>query len=183
MPLSPFKLDEILAVREALGIAEERTGDFYKFSVSQWKRHSYEVKTLTNLKNSEIAADVFALLNKGLRAIHRFDFRTKKRDFYFICLQDHNILDALNRDRDLNLRSLMIYIFTHELVHIVRFCNFHQRFDALENNQEEEERVVHQTTYDILKKLNLPKMDYILESYRNHRICDAGAFMNSCSHA
>jgi len=172
MTLSPFKLDEMIAVRNSLGIAEEKTGDFYKYSVSQWRRHKYEVKTLNNLKKYEIAPDAFALLNKSFRAIDRFDSKTKKRDYYFICLQDHNILNALGRDMDLNLLSLMVYVFTHELVHIVRFCNFNQRFDAPENNQEKEEQVVHQTTHDILKKLSLPKMDYVLESYRNHRICD-----------
>ncbi len=172
MTLSPFKLDEMIAVRNALGIAEEKTGDFYKYSVSQWRRHKYEVKTLNNLKKHEIAPDVFALLNKGFRAIDRFDSKTKTRDYYFICLQDHNILNALDRDMDLNLLSLMVYVFTHELVHIVRFCSFNQRFDAPEDNQEKEEQVVHQTTYDILKKLSLPKMDYVLESYRIHRICD-----------
>jgi hypothetical protein len=91
MTLAPFKLDEIIAVRDALGIAEEKTGDFYKFSVSQWGRHRYEVKTLTHLKKREILLNVFALLNKGFRATSPFDSKTKKRDYYFICLQDHNI--------------------------------------------------------------------------------------------
>jgi len=66
----------------------------------------------------------------------------------------------------------MVYIFTHELVHIVRFCNFLKRFDVPEVEREKEEKIVHSKTYEILEDLPVPKLDYILDSYKNHRICD-----------
>jgi len=64
------------------------------------------------------------------------------------------------------------YVFTHELVHIVRFCNFSQRFEVSTKDREKEERLVHATTYEILKELSLPRLDYILNSYETHRVCD-----------
>ena len=171
MTLWPFKNEELSTVSDALEIAEENIGDFYKFSFEQWKRHHYEVKTLSSLVDDEITSNAFALLNKGTRITSGFDSKTKERDFYFICLQDHQILKALGRDNNLSAMPLLVYVLTHELVHIVRFCNFYQRFDLAHMDRDMEEKVVHTTTYEILKDLSLPKMDYVLEAYQDQRIC------------
>jgi hypothetical protein len=125
-----------------------------------------------SLGEDEISSYAFALLNKSSRIMEGYESKTKTRDFYFICLQDHRILNALRRDSNLTLLSLLVYIFTHELVHIVRFCNFFQRFDISGQGKEKEEKLVHATTYEILKDSSLPKMGYILESYKRHRFCD-----------
>jgi hypothetical protein len=170
MAYLPFNDNDLLTISEALDIAEDATGNFYKFSLGQWKRQRYDVKTLVSLRANEIAQQAFALLNKGARAVHDFESKTKNRDFYFICLQDHQILNALNRDRALGLLPLLVYVFTHELVHIVRFCNFFQRFDISGTEKEKEETVVHETTFEILENLALPKLNYVLDSYQGHRI-------------
>lgn len=157
-------------VSEALSIAEDKTGDYYKFSFEQWKRHRYDIKTLSYLSSEEIAPDVFALLNKKYRRIRGYEPKTKKRDFYFICLQDNQILHAVERDAETRLLPLLVYVLTHELVHVVRFCNFEQRFEIAPKEREKEEKIVHETTYDILKKLSLSNLTHILEFYRDHRV-------------
>jgi hypothetical protein len=167
-----FKDDNIDTVSEALFIAEEKIGDYYQFSSRQWRRHHYDVKTLAALEEDEITSFAFALLNKRSRVVEGFDSSTKKRDFYFICLQDHLILNALRRDKNLTLLPLLVYIFTHELVHIVRFCNYFQRYEVTGKNRENEENLVHETTFNILKKTSLRNMDYILDSYKQHRPCE-----------
>jgi hypothetical protein len=163
------------AVSEALDIAEDKTGNHYKFSLGQWKRHHYDVKTLMSLADDEITSYAFAMLNKCSRLTEGYESKTKMRDFYLICLQDHQILNALERDKNLTLLSLLVYIFTHELVHIVRFCNYFKRFDISGRDKEIEEQLVHATTYKILKDISLPNMDYILDSYRWHRLCELAA--------
>jgi hypothetical protein len=40
----------------------------------------------------------------------------------------------------------------------------------MDKERKKEEKIVHETTYDILKRLSLPDLDYILEFYRDHRI-------------
>jgi hypothetical protein len=169
---APFKREDLLTVSDALDIAEDRTGDYFKFSSGQWRRHRYDVKTLSQLASHEVVPDVFALLKKSDKIRKGIEPRSRNRDFYFICLQDHRILKALNRDRDLGLLPLLVYVFTHELVHIVRFCNFSQRFEVSTKDREKEESLVHATTYEILKELSLPRLDYILNSYETHRACD-----------
>jgi hypothetical protein len=169
---APFNKENIFTVGEALDIAEDRTGDYFKFSSGQWRRHRYDVKTLTQLATDEVVPDVFALLKKSDQEKAGSEPSSRNRDFYFICLQDHRILKALKRDRGLGLLPLLVYVFTHELVHIVRFCNFSQRFEVSTKDREKEERIVHSTTFDILKELSLPRLDYILNSYETHRVCD-----------
>jgi hypothetical protein len=168
----PFKQEDMLTVGEALDIAEDRTGDYFKFSSGQWRRHRYDVKTLSQLTGREVVPNVFALLKKRTQKREGLEANSRYRDFYFICLQDHRIQRALKRDKDLGLLPLLIYVFTHELVHIVRFCNFSQRFEVSTKDREKEERIVHTTTYEILKELSLPRLDYILNSYETHRVCD-----------
>ena len=172
MNLQSFQGEYISTMSEALGIAEERTGDFYQFSLGQWKRHRYDVKTFPELGAGEVRPHAFALLKKGTSVINDFESKSRERDFYFICLHDHQILEALRKDKNLQLLPLLIYVFVHELVHIVRFCNFSQRFDVSDERREKEEKVVHSTTFEILKGLSLPRMDYVLQSYQNHRICE-----------
>jgi len=172
MAYLPFNDDDFLTLNEALDIAEDATGNFYKFSLGQWKRHRYDIKTLSSLRANEIAQQAFALLNKGARVVSSFESKTKSRDFYFICLQDHQIQKALERDKALGLLPLLVYVFTHELVHIVRFCNFFQRFDVSGKEKDKEEAIVHETTFEVLENIALPKLDYVLDSYQGHRICD-----------
>jgi len=167
-----FEDRDIKDLSDALDIAEDTTGNFYKFSFGQWKRHRYDVKTFASLSENEITKYAFAMLNKYSRAAKGYESSAATRDYYFICLQDHHILNALVRDKNLVLLSLLVYVFTHELVHIVRFSNFDQRFEMTGMGKEREEKLVHNITYDILKDSALPKMDYVLESYKRHRVCE-----------
>lgn len=166
-----FESHELKLVSDALEIAEDATGNYYKFSAGQWKRHGYDLKTLQSLQRNEISQWAFALLHKATRSLSGFESKTRVRDFYFICLQDHLVLGAMNRDPNLGLLPLMVYVLTHELVHIVRFCNFYQRFTAPQEIREKEEALVHRTTFEILENISLPRMDYVLDSYREHGIC------------
>ncbi len=170
--MASFKENDLTVVSDALEIAEDATGNFYKFSLGQWKRHCFDVKTRVSLRLEGMSSSALAVLFKGMRMVDDFDPKTKYRDFYFICLQDHLILEVLKRDRYLTLLPLLIYVFTHELVHIVRFCNFYQRFDVSEKNRDKEEEVVHRTTFEILKDFSLPNLNYVLDSYQGHRMCE-----------
>ena len=167
MVLTYFNQQHLGTLGEALDIAEDMTSNFYKLSLSHWKKHRFDVKTLSNLFGDDIKDNAFALLKRymangtaDVEPVH------KKREFYIICLQDHQILKALDRDRYIKLLPLLAYILTHELVHIVRFCNFQVRFDTRhEDSKIKEEKIVHQTTHEILKGLPLPDFSYILNSY------------------
>jgi len=171
-----FSAENIKTVSDALDIAEDRTGGYYKVSLDQWKRYRYGVKTLSTLSANEIAPDpAFALLNKYSDQGNAYHPMAWKRDFYSICLQDHQILNALSRDGNLTLLPLMVYVFTHELIHIVRFCRFAQRFDVGGEDREKEEKIVHAKTLEVLENLSLKNLEYILDVYRDYGICSLAA--------
>lgn len=162
-----FKKKDFKIISEALEIAEDVTANFYKFSTSEWKRRlKYDVKTLIALKKHQISNKAFALICKDvikdLRQIPNQTFGV-----YLICLQDHVILNTLLKDKNLSLLPFLVYILTHELVHIVRFCNYCVHFDASEIVREREEEIVNLITFDILKSIMLPKLDYVLELFSN----------------
>lgn len=172
MGLQYFNKKQLGALSEALDIAEDMTSNYYQLSISQWKRHPFDVKTLSQLFGEDIRDNAFAILKKYIKGDYaEAELLFKKREFYLICLQDHQILNALQRDKELKLLPLLAYVLTHELVHIVRFCKFQERFDITKGNKRsEEEQIVHQTTYEILKELSLPNLSYILGSYRPDRV-------------
>lgn len=172
MTLQYFNKDQLSIVGDALDIAEDMTSNYFKLSLLQWKRNRFDIRTLSSLFSEEMKDNVFALLKKySSDAKAEIGPLHKRGEFYLIYLQDHHILQALQRDSNIKLLPLLSYILTHELVHIVRFCKFQVRFDTQEkNNRIEEEKIVNQTTYNILKQLSLPHLSYILGFYKPDRM-------------
>jgi len=179
MALRYFNKRHLGILGDALDVAEDMTSNHFKLSLSQWIRYPFDVKTLSSLFGEDIKDNVFALLRKYMTG-GRWEIEPirKRHESYIICLQDHQILKALQRDRDLKLLPLLAYILTHELVHIVRFCKFQVRFDTQEESRSEEEKIVHQTTYEILKELPLASLSYILGSYHPDRMAVDSVWIN-----
>jgi hypothetical protein len=169
MALRTFKDEDLVTLSDALDVAEDEPPNFFKFSHDLWKRNQSDVKTMKSLAPGEMSNFAFAVLRRGTRK-GLPDWKSKERNFYFICLQDHQILKALRRDNELALLPFLTYIFTHELVHIARFGRFLQRYETSGVNREKEEQIVHAITFDILKGVSLWKMDYVLDAYQDHRI-------------
>jgi hypothetical protein len=172
MKFRPFKGEDLRVVTDALDISEDITGNFFKFSTGQWRRFRYDVKTLADLTSDEISEEAFAVLSRRTRVVGDYRPTSLNKDYYFICLQDHQVLEAIGRDREVGLLPLLVYVLTHELVHIIRFSNFMQRFDLSGTDREMEERVVHAITYEILRKINVAMLDRVLDRYRDHRWCE-----------
>ncbi|MEW6265807.1 MAG: hypothetical protein AB1641_22265 [Thermodesulfobacteriota bacterium] len=159
--------DQLETVNQAVAVAEDIISDWFKLTLSSWRKYRYAIKTLKNLEPVEIVPEVFAHILRYGRPAAPDGLRLA--DFYCICLQDHNIIQALGRDPQLKLRPLLIYVLTHELVHIVRFYKFFQFFDATADERSAEEARVHQLTYQILHSTSLEDMPLILDFYARHR--------------
>ena len=166
-PLEYFSSDEIRIVNDSVIIAEELVSNEYKLSATQLLRLNYDVKTLANLTDQEIVDDHFA-------QILRFTEKKKNdlpdapfKDFYKICLQDHSIISVLKQYKELDFFSFMLYVVSHELIHIIRFSRFLQHFDAPLSEKNEEEFRVHAKTHDILFKVKLDNLKPVLKFYEN----------------
>lgn len=154
-------------IKEAVQIAEEATSDYFKLSSSQWRRHPYDILTLESLRQEEISPHALAQLAKytGMRPGRQL--KSAQFDFYRICLQDHNILKTIEKEARFALLPLLVYIVTHELVHIVRFGLFQQRFEADEAEKAAEERRVHQLTRMVLRPFKCKELDQIGAYYND----------------
>jgi hypothetical protein len=164
-----FHQDHKDLVNEAACIAEEVTSDFFKLSPSHWRRARYDILTLEALRAEEISPHALALVAKYHGRPQDRLLRSAAFDFYRVCLQDHNILKTLQHRADLSLLPLLIYILTHELVHVVRFSQFMALFEASEEDKQEEERRVHHLTQKILAPLTVRDLPPVMRYYDDHR--------------
>ncbi len=171
-----FAPGEIRLIDKALEISEDVTCNHYHISTGNWKKYGFEVSNLVQLQEEEITPYGLAQI---ARYVYPVPYRIPMyslRDYYRICLQDHNILKVINRNDGIELFPLMVYILTHELVHIIRFRKFMQRFDVDQEEKEIEEGKVHQTTYQILRSLKGINLNPIFDSYVGHRCPTNGIY-------
>jgi len=169
MELVPFRDEEIAILRHSIEIAEDLISNYYRISTSEWKRYRYDIQSLKDLREEEITDAAFA-------QIHRYSTSPQQRlrgsehgDFFKICLQDHVIRRAIQRDPHILLLPLTTYIITHELIHVVRFAKFLQRFDTTNAEQEAEEKRVHAITFTLLDNYQIRGMSDVLKAFRDCR--------------
>jgi hypothetical protein len=168
-PRTPFTPGQLTIVTQAVGIAEELVSNHYKMSASEWLRPKYDVRTLADLETPEILDGPFAQIIRYQGQPQSASLTSAAYDFYKVCLQDHAILAALRQNPDLQLLPFVLYIITHELIHIVRFSRFLQGFDASADERLAEEQRVHGRTHDILLGLKLPGLPDVLSFYSDWR--------------
>ena len=167
-----FNPEQIQLVSQAVEIAEDVTANYFKISTAQWKHVRYDIQTLADLREDEITASAFAQITRYSSKPDQILSGGRHDDYFKICLQDHNIIAAVERDELLQLFPLGVYVATHELVHVVRFCKFLQRFDAEPAERQREEMRVHEITHKALGTLRLSHLDYVLEAYRNYQFME-----------
>ncbi|MBU1169787.1 MAG: hypothetical protein KKD44_09520 [Proteobacteria bacterium] len=163
--IEEFSDEQIVIVNNAIEMAEDIVSEFYKMSSSQWLRNRYDVLTLSQLSKSEIVFGPFAQIVRYLGKRNKSQLGSGDFDFYRICLQDHSIIQALRENFSLRLDPFVLYIIAHELIHIIRFGKFIQFFDASPDERALEETIVHQSTVDILKKINISGMKEVFKFY------------------
>jgi hypothetical protein len=167
-----FNSEQIQVVSQAVEIAEDVTANYFKISTAQWKHVRYDIQTLAELRDDEITESAFAQITRYSRKPDQTLSGGRHYDYFKICLQDHNIMAAVERDEPLGLLPLTVYVVTHELVHVVRFCKFLQRFDAEPLARQQEETRVHEITQKALGSLNLSRLEYVLSAYQNYQFME-----------
>ena len=163
--MEQFKREQLSTVNNAVSMAEELVSNAYKMSENQWLRRRYDVSTLAELEDDEIVDGPFAQVIRFSGRLKGTSLGSAAYDYYKICLQDHSILEALKQSPGMRLFPLVLYITTHELIHIVRFSKFLQNFDASPEETLAEEKRVHAKTRKILTPVNLDGISDVLEFY------------------
>jgi len=161
-----FHPDHVKVLDEAISISEDVISDYFSISSDHWVRNPYEVRTLRDVSSWEYPGDAFAHLVRYGKNITQKQSGQDIREFYRICLHDHNILDQTSGGKRERLFPFLIYVITHEFVHIMRFSRYfcHPDFD----DRNEEEQKVHLATQDILTPVKVRGMDAVLDRFLPH---------------
>jgi hypothetical protein len=161
-PVARFSPRQVEVVKEAVTMAEEVVSDTFKLSSSQWR---YDIKTLAQLTDAETANGPLAQVIRSERQRRDSCLGSHRHDVYLICLQDHAILDTIDRHPGLTLFALVLYVVVHELIHIERFSRFKQSFEASAEETREEEARVHRLTRQVIQGLPVPGIDAVLSFF------------------
>ena len=162
-----FSDAELGILGEALKVAEDRVSDHYHLTQAGWSQYPYEVRTGAELLPLELSDNALAQVLRLRQPLR--PGRLRPWDFYRICVQDHNLLDLMARERVGHLLlPLMTYVLTHELVHVVRFYKFLHLFDSDPSARAEEEAQVHRISAGILGQVKLPNLGQVLKLYETH---------------
>lgn len=156
-----FSAPERREVDRALQVAEATTADFYRIPGREWGRFLHDLHTLEDGPGPGLGvfADVVRLERAGPAP--------GPREIYRIRVRDDAILSALATRRDgIQFFPLMLYVLTHELVHVVRFASGLAGFDADEAERRSEERNVHRITRQVLKPLGDAPLRRVVQAYR-----------------
>jgi hypothetical protein len=167
--LNFFDAKQLETVNSAVSMAEELVSNHFKMSANQWLRQRYDVRTLKDLDPGEIVDGPFAQIIRYQGQRKDRSLGSETFDFYKICLQDQAVLAVMSDAPEIGLLPFMLYIATHELIHIVRFSRFLQRFDASDEERLIEEALVHTLTHEILKPVRLPGMNAVHRYYEKWR--------------
>ncbi len=163
--LEKFNPAQMKIVNNSAAMAEEFVSDFYKMSASQWLRPKYDIKTLVDLSPDEIVHGPFAQIIRYGGQRKNSPLGSSAYDYYKICLQDQTIIATLIKSPQIKLFPFILYIVTHELIHIVRFSKFLQRFNASNEEMIEEEARVHEVTRELLLVVQVSGMKDVLKFY------------------
>lgn len=169
-----FNAEEKFRVTKAFLCAEGLTGAFFDIEPGEWFARRYDVRTLFQLESHEIRAIAFAHLCKYTAPEEGGKDPLTGPHFYRVCLQDNRILDAVERGSSfIKLVPLMLYIATHELVHILRFEMGESDFDMPAEARAKEEKRVDAITRNILSPGADRELNLVLDCFGNgYRIGD-----------
>jgi hypothetical protein len=135
-------------IYSALVEAADYLREFYCFSPREWFNHCYDLKTELDGGINCSSQKAFAEVKQYTPTQENFSLFPKER--YQICLFDKNILRTLWKQSKMEFYPFMVYILTHELVHVARFCQNLHPFDCDQESLEKEEEKVNQLTQQVL---------------------------------
>jgi hypothetical protein len=135
----PFSAPQRNLVFRAVEEAEDRTAGYYCIPPFRWEQLRYDLLTQTDHGWEPLPDPTLA----RVRYLQRIN--TKQQfDFYRIELNDRSILAAAERENLLrNLYPFLVYILTHEMVHVVRLSSILDRRakTVAPHDESEEQRV------------------------------------------
>lgn len=162
-----FSDRQLAIVEQCLVNTEDLVSHRFQLSREEWGSIHYDLRTLAFLSQEEITDQAMAQVAKYECFSPSGHGSPWPLEFYRVCVQDHKVLDRIRRGKQvLRLETLMLYVLTHELIHVVRFSRSFQEFDIFGPERQLEERRVHQETFECLRDVDVPGLDLVLGAYK-----------------
>ncbi|MBI3091979.1 MAG: hypothetical protein HYY96_15075 [Candidatus Tectomicrobia bacterium] len=165
-PPQHFSNEQLGLIASLTDVAEEAIAGHYKIGMKEWRHCRYDIRTQRDEAQPPQATEAFAEVSR-YECVALPDSRQARRfDLYRIRIYDAAILHALHNRQALHeFEPLLLYILTHELVHVVRFGRMNQAFWVSPKERQAEEARVHKVTHDILRALAFQRLPSILNHY------------------
>lgn len=162
--LPAFGRQQLKRVGRLFELARDITGEHFGLGQQEAQQLPVEMRTLAQLEREEIRpGEVLADICRYQYLDRQFG---RRRDLFRVNLQDHNILKILKREGNRRaFTPLLLYVLTHELVHVVRFVKLLAPFHQDPCHRPREERLVHELTQKLLGRLPLRGLRRVLEHY------------------
>jgi hypothetical protein len=144
-----FTQSDLRTITKAAALAETLTQRFFGLPEDGWKREPYTIFTRKEIGRRLYEQDAFAQVIRYEARPHQ-SHRKARKERFGVVLQDPNILMSLLRSTKHDLWTLMLFVLTHELIHIVRFSRYNVDFFAPIEDRDKEENLVHDMTTEIL---------------------------------
>jgi hypothetical protein len=162
--LCVFQKSQLKDLDEAIALAGELVWEAFRVDLEG--RWPVDIRLWPELDESEKKGD------NSLAQLFRYTRKSwdgipARTDFYRICLYDPSILAAASRE-NLDLKALLIYVLTHEFVHVARFIGFKEIFGLDPAKRDEEETLVHSETQKLLEKVPIIGLPKVIGLYRSH---------------
>ncbi|MBI3073429.1 MAG: hypothetical protein HYY84_15060 [Deltaproteobacteria bacterium] len=170
MELRTFTNEEIARVECVSVVAEELTSDALRVADFASPTFTYDIQTAA-AHEDEFAAILPRRALAEVRRVVRFPFgNDRRRDPRFrLVLNDPRILAVADRHPGA-LDAVLLFVLTHELIHIIRFATFRREFEASRAARRQEESLVNAMTEHVLDRSAVRKsfqgLAGILERFR-----------------
>jgi hypothetical protein len=163
-----FGYRELSVLKESLRKAESFAESFYCIRPREWNKSPYDVLTQGDYPGP-LPPTPKSILAEVCRSIHvaaRSGAVPEPRHFYSILLRDDNILRTAEAGGGrYDLKSLLVYVLTHEIVHVVRFTRQCLPFVMDEVDRKLEEKMVLSITRKILGKTGDRELLFLADNF------------------
>ncbi len=157
-----FQPVHLKILSDAVSLAEEIISDCFGLTTDYWLKNPYEVKTLKDEKDIILPKGVYAHLEKYGNKWHEKFFGKDTRCLYKVLVLDPRVLRVTGGHSSLML-PFLLYIMTHELIHMLRFSRFECAAN-IEDKVDEEEKV-HSLTESVLSKIKMTNLNTVIDFF------------------
>lgn len=134
-----FTRSDLETISRAARLAENLTCDYFDLPADEWKTNPYRMLTIKHVSRDFHIDQVFAHVVR-IQSASNASIASNAKDMYGVVLQDPYILRELFRSESYELWTLVLYVLTHELTHIVRFKKFDVDFFGGSAGRQDEEK-------------------------------------------